>query len=282
MKNLFVLMIVSLLVFSCSSDDDFNSNGNQDPNAQDDIALRVDNTFGNVLVNSEGFTLYFFAPDANGDSNCLGGCANTWPPFFAENLTIGDGLEQSDFGTITRTDGQSQITYKGWPLYTFANDAQPGQINGDGAGGTWFVGKPDYSIMLVRSQLVGRDSNGVETELNSAYQPGEEQTFYITDDRGNTLYSFINDANGVNNFTAQDFSNNATWPIFYTPLENVPSTLNINDFSTINVFGQQQLTYKGWPLYYFGGDDARGDNFGVGFPAAGVWPILNANTEVAP
>lgn len=42
------------------------------------------------------------------------------------------------------------------------------------------------------------------------------------------------------------------------------------------------MTYKGWPLYYFGQDEARGDNYGVGFPAAGIWPIVNPDTEVAP
>jgi len=56
----------------------------------------------------------------------------------------------------------------------------------------------------------------------------------------------------------------------------------MEDFGTIDVFGQAQLTYKGWPLYKFGGDENRGDNFGVGFPSAGVWPILNLETEISP
>jgi len=90
-----------------------------------------------------------------------------------------------------------------------------------------------------------------KTNLNSAFEPGDEDTFYITDDRGNTLYHFSNDKNGVNNFTAQDFSNNGAWPIFHTNIQDVPSTLNSNGFGTIDVFRESQLTYKGWPLYYF-------------------------------
>ena len=282
MKNLFIILLVSVFALSCSSDD-YDNTPEPTPEVVNSVQLRTDATFGSVLTNAEGFTLYFFAPDATGEeSNCNGGCADVWPAFFEQNLTLDAGLEASDFGTITRADGQSQTTYKGWPLYTFSNDLVAGAINGDGAGGTWFVGKPDYSIMIVRAQLVGRDANGIETNLNSSFQPGNEDTFYFTDDRGNTLYRFSNDQNGTNTFTNSDFSNNNAWPIFHTDVVNVPSTFGTSGFSTIDVFGEPQLTYRGWPLYKFGGDDNRGDNFGVGFPSAGVWPIVNTDTEVAP
>jgi predicted lipoprotein with Yx(FWY)xxD motif len=279
-KHVLVLFF-GLAMLGCSSEDD-NYNPNPDPDIVNSIRLRNDSTFGSVLTNAEGFTLYFFAPDAKGDANCLGGCADVWPAFFSENLTIDNGLIASDFGIITRSDGQSQTTYKGWPLYSFANDTASEQINGDGSGGVWFVGKPDYSVMLVRSQLIGRDSNGNETNLNSSFVSGDEDTFYITDDRGNTLYHFSNDTDANNTFTASDFSNNGSWPIFHVELQSVPSSLNPNGFGVIDVFGESQMTYKGWPLYNFGGDDSRGDNFGVGFPVAGVWPILNVDTELAP
>lgn len=277
-----LLIIFGLFMLGCSSDDYNNANPDPDPEVFNSVRLSNNVTFGNVLTNADGFTLYFFAPDAKGDANCLGGCADVWPAFFAENLTLDNGLNESDFGVITRTDGQSQTTYKGWPLYSFSNDTESGQINGDGSGGVWFVGKPDYTVMLVRSQLLGRDSNGNETNLNSSFEPGDEDTFYITDDRGNTLYHFSNDDNANNTFTAPDFSNNGSWPIFHAELQSVPSSLNVSGFGEINVFGESQMTYKGWPLYNFGGDDSRGDNFGVGFPVAGVWPILNLDTELAP
>src|SRR5690606_3123662 len=60
------------------------------------------------------------------------------------------------------------------------------------------------------------------------------------------------------------------------------SALSGDDFGSISVFGRQQLTFRGWPLYYFGQDLARGDNFGVGFPSAGIWPIANTDTQEAP
>ncbi len=285
MKKTILFLLLTFTFMACNEDDSNPVVELPDPDIsvpENLVKLRTDATFGNVLTNAEGFTLYFFAPDSKGDSNCLGNCSAAWPTFYESELTLDDGLDANDFETITRTDGTMQTTYKGWPLYTFSNDASAGQINGDGNGGTWFVAKPDYSIMLVRSQLVGRNADGVETNLTGAFEPGDEETFYIVDDRGNTLYSFANVTKGKNNFTAADFSNNSVWPIFNVDVENIPSTLTIADFGSIDVFGQSQITYKGWPLYRFGQDENRGDNYGVGFPAAGVWPTVNDSTEPAP
>ncbi|WP_243414909.1 hypothetical protein [Flagellimonas aquimarina] len=282
MKKFILLLTTIFTLLSCSSDDNGPSDDGPpqaDPNT---VQLRSDGTFGNILTNADGFSLYFFSVDSKGDSNCIDGCRTNWPVFYTENLTLDNGLEASDFGSITRSDGDKQTTYKGWPLYLFSNDNTVSDVNGDGVGSVWYVAKPDYSVMMSQAQLVGRDSNGVETNLTSTYQPGDEQTFYMTDDEGNTLYRFINDTNSANNFTNADFSNNGVWPVFEEQLQNVPSILDANDFGSIDVFGRNQLTYKGWPLYYFGQDAQRGDNFGVGFPVAGVWPILNPDTEVAP
>ena len=297
MKKVFLLAMITLFVVSCSSDDGYGNDPvpvpEQEPEGdgtpdddpvvvENSVRLAVDNTFGTVLTNEEGFTLYFFVPDSKGDSNCVDGCLTTWPAFNPSELTLDEGLSATDFSAITRTDGAEQVTFKGWPLYLFSNDTAAGEINGDGAGGVWLVAKPDYSIMLTRAQLVGRNSDVDETNLNSSFEAGDEETFYITDADGNTLYSFINDESGTNNYTNEDFSNNGVWPIFNTELQNVPSILSADDFAMITVFGETQLTYKGWPLYTFGGDENRGDNFGVGFPVAGVWPILNLDTEIAP
>ncbi len=296
MKKILLLSLGALFIASCSSDDPIYDDPdpvvNQDPDPDPDpdpvvvvensVRLLTDTTFGSVMTDGDGFTLYFFAKDSKGDSNCIDGCLGSWPVFSVDELTLDSGLEADDFGTITRSDGGSQTTYKGWPLYRFANDLSAGQIEGDGAGGVWFVAKPDYSVMMAQAQLVGRDSDGNETNLNSSFEPGDEETLYATDANGNTLYSFVNDTNGVNNFTAEDFSNDGIWPIFHSASVNIPSILNSDDFDTIDVFGRPQLTYKGWPLYYFVQDIARGDNYGVGFPAAGIWPTVNPDTESAP
>lgn len=295
MKKIIVLFVTSLFIFSCSSDDSGYGEDSETPEVaetpdpdpvsetpENSVRLSNDSEFGDIMTDSEGFTLYFFANDSNGDSNCSDNCLAAWPAFHEENLTLDDGLDAADFTVIERADGSNQTTYKGWPLYRFANDSNVGDINGDGSGEVWFVAKPDYSVMVAKAQLLGRDADGNETNLNSSFEPGDEQTLYITDADGNTLYSFINDTNGVNNFTNEDFSNNSVWPIFDSTADNIPSILSSEDFASVLVFGQTQLSYKGWPLYYFGQDENRGDNFGVGFPAAGVWPTVNPDTEVAP
>ena len=248
---------------------------------ENNVQLSTDAALGSVLTDSDGNSLYFFSKDSKDTSECLDGCKTSWPIFYQENITLDQGLEASDFGEITRTDGDKQTTYKGWPLYYFAGDAAPGETNGDGAGDNWYIAKPDYSLMYVQAQLVGKDSDSNLVNYTSDYTPGDGSTFYITAINGRTLYAFINDDANQNNFTKEDFSNNGAWPIFHTEIDKLPSILDASDFYTIDVHGEKQLTYKGHPLYYFGGDSARGDNFGINVPSPGVWPVVNADTVAA-
>ncbi|GMV57042.1 MAG: hypothetical protein AMXMBFR72_01630 [Betaproteobacteria bacterium] len=88
-----------------------------------------------VLANKEGRTLYIFDKDAPGKSHCYGGCAAAWPPFVVANPALAGG----DFTIVARDDGTAQWAYKGKPLYFFAGDAKPGEINGDKQGGVWHV-----------------------------------------------------------------------------------------------------------------------------------------------
>jgi predicted lipoprotein with Yx(FWY)xxD motif len=269
------LAMIALFLVSCSDNDDY-STGTTDIDTAN-VRLASDAAFGSILVDGNGNSLYFFSRDTKTTSECTDGCLNNWPVFYNADISVGTGLEASDFGTITRGDGSRQTTYKGWPLYYFANDNVAGDTNGDGVGGVWFIAKPDYSVMYANAQLIGNDGNNYLED----YTLGDGSTSYIVSVMGRTMYTFVNDRNGVNNFTAQDFSNNGVWPIVEISLDEIPSVLNNGDFGTIDVFGRSQLTYKGWPLYYFGQDTSRGDNKGISVPNPGVWPIANLNTVVA-
>jgi predicted lipoprotein with Yx(FWY)xxD motif len=98
---------------------------------------------GDVLV-SGGMTLYAFMPDEGGMPTCYDQCASTWPPLLADGaVSTGEGLDASAFTTVARTDGGDQVVANGWPLYFFANDAAPGDTNGQGIGDRWFVVGPD-------------------------------------------------------------------------------------------------------------------------------------------
>ena len=91
-----------------------------------------------VLTNGKGFTLYSFAPDTPTTSKCYGSCAAYWPPVTGSS-TAGSGLPGKT-GTIKRTDGSTQLTYNGHPLYTYIGDPAPGQATGNNLnlnGGLW-------------------------------------------------------------------------------------------------------------------------------------------------
>lgn len=265
------LIIAVALGFSRCSDDEDSVNIGK-------VTLNTNSTLGDILVDGNGKTLYFFTKDVNGQSACTGGCLTDWPVYYAPNLVPGTGIDAADFGTITRSDAAMQTTYKGWPLYYYKDDNAAGDVTGEAVGNVWFVAKPDYSLMLASAQLVGKDGKS----YTSAYVEGTGATEYLVDVAGRTLYAFNKDFNNINKFTKSDFSNNAVWPIFHTDISKLPSILNVADFAEIDVFGQPQLTYKGHPLYYFGEDGNPGENKGVSVPTPGVWPIVNTQTTTAP
>ena len=97
---------------------------------------------GDILTDADGITLYLFMPDAQGDPTCYDECADTWPAFTG-TVSAGAGLDASLLGTVVRTDGGEQVTYNGWPLYYFANDAAAGDTNGQGLNDIWWVVGPD-------------------------------------------------------------------------------------------------------------------------------------------
>jgi predicted lipoprotein with Yx(FWY)xxD motif len=98
---------------------------------------------GQILIDAEGRTLYLFMNDTANTSVCTGGCAQTWPPLLVTGAPTGGlGVEASKLGTTSRTDGGTQVTYNGHPLYHFASDSAPGDTKGQGVGGNWFVVSP--------------------------------------------------------------------------------------------------------------------------------------------
>lgn len=101
-------------------------------------------TIGAYLTGGHGLTLYTFKPDSANTSTCTDACAQAWPPFTIgadDTLEAGDGVSGA-LTTFARADGTLQIAYNGAPLYYFAKDTQPGDTNGQGLGGAWFVAKP--------------------------------------------------------------------------------------------------------------------------------------------
>lgn len=103
---------------------------------------------GKVLVDPNGMTMYAFAKDTLGHSNCTGSCASYWPPVPGSTATHTASGLTARFGTIKRSDGSSQLTVDGYPMYTYAGDSAAGQANGQGqnlSGGVWWVVAGDGS-----------------------------------------------------------------------------------------------------------------------------------------
>jgi predicted lipoprotein with Yx(FWY)xxD motif len=117
---------------------------------------------GSVLVDSEGMTVYEFTVDEGSTSNCYGGCEAAWPPVTTTGKpTAGEGAMASALGTTKRKDGTEQITYKGHPLYTFAEDEGPGEANGNEVEGTWFA------LDEAGAQVMGQATGEAEPEEES-------------------------------------------------------------------------------------------------------------------
>ena len=120
MKKLFSRGIVlAALIFTSSCSKDRTANAGMPAN---DINLTTNAAHGLYLANKQGLSLYMFANDADGISSCTGGCEATWPPLTIDLALakLDPGLIAADFGTITTAAGKKQVTYKGWPLYTYS------------------------------------------------------------------------------------------------------------------------------------------------------------------
>lgn len=102
---------------------------------------------GTILVDADGLTLYAFTPDEGGTPTCTDACADVWPPVFTDGPDLPDGLDGSVFSVVDHPSGQPQLAAGGWPLYRYASDAAPGDVTGQGVGGSWFVVAPDGSLV---------------------------------------------------------------------------------------------------------------------------------------
>lgn len=115
------------------------------PNAEEGtvfVSLGSAAGLGEILVNSEGRTLYAFSGDNAKESTCEGACEEAWPPLLvaAGEPHPSNGTSAAKLGTIERPDGTRQVTYAGHPLYSYTGDKSPGQATGNGSsafGGTW-------------------------------------------------------------------------------------------------------------------------------------------------
>lgn len=240
--GVFGIALTVVLAGACSKSDDAPRN---------DIRLATNATLGQFLTDQAGKTLYVFSPDVKGNSACTSAqCLAAWPVFYKETPTLDAGLNASDFATITRSDGAKQTTYKGWPLYYYAQDVAEGDVKGENVNSRWFVAR-DYTVMVA----------------------AQGSRLYLSDMAGRTLYLFLNDRT-PNTSACTSAGCVSTWPVFSVDNVTAPSSLKAADFAPITrADGKKQLAHKGRPLYYYATDAARGDTLGGG--VGRVWYTMN-------
>ncbi len=255
------------------------------------VSLGKNASLGTFLTDSKGMTLYLFTKDTPNTSNCYGKCANAWPPLLTKgNTTAGDGVDASKLGTTKRTDGTTQVTYNGWPLYYYFKDKAAGDVTGQNVGSVWFVVSPSgdkiESTQATQAPAATQASAATQPAMTSApaasgpamvnLGKNAMQGSFLVDAKGMTLYLFTKDTTNTSNCYDKCA---VAWPPLLT--SGTPVAGNGVDASkfgtTMRKDGTTQVTYNGWPLYYFAKDKAPGDVNGQG--VGSVWFVVSATGD---
>ncbi|MXG26787.1 SCO0930 family lipoprotein [Streptomyces sp. YIM 132580] len=113
------------------------------------LSVREDPELGDIVVDKRGMTVYRFTKDSAWPMKtaCTGECLKKWPVVAPVSKNSVEGVTKKGFVTFDRPDGIKQQTIDCWPVYTFAGDEKPGDVNGQGVGGTWFAVSPDSKLV---------------------------------------------------------------------------------------------------------------------------------------
>jgi predicted lipoprotein with Yx(FWY)xxD motif len=148
-KAVVALATVGLVTAACGGSSGGGNSLKAQPAAGGGSAVTVmtrQGPMGTYLTDGKGRSLYTFAKDTGTTSNCSGACAQYWPPLLTTgSASASGGAEQSKLGTTKRSDGKTQVTYGGHPVYLFVQDKKAGDTNGQGlnlSGGVWWLESP--------------------------------------------------------------------------------------------------------------------------------------------
>lgn len=233
---------------------------------------------GEVLTDSEGFTLYRFDKDTAEPpaSRCEGDCAEIWPAVPARNAEAAAGTDASLIGEVTRGDGTKQLTVAGWPMYRYAQDTGSGEAKGQGVGGTWFAAAPDgkKAVLNADGPSAGEQADLAGLSVRKDPQLGD----IVVDKRGMTVYRFKKDS-------AWPMKSACTgdclkkWPVVPPVSKNDVEGVTTKGFVTFDrPDGIQQQSLDCWPLYTFSGDSEPGDTNGQG--VGGTWYAVSPGAKL--
>jgi predicted lipoprotein with Yx(FWY)xxD motif len=147
-RGVVALLGATVVVAGCGSSGSSSSSaaGNPGPSSSGVAIKTAKGPDGTYLIGPSGRALYLWVADKGGTSVCSGACATIWPPLTTKVApTASGGVKAADLGTITRSDGTKQVTYKDHPLYYYVTDSTPGQLTGQGSnsfGAKWWLVAP--------------------------------------------------------------------------------------------------------------------------------------------
>jgi len=218
--------------------------------------------FAAQYLDRDGYSLYFFDPDAPDQSNCSGNCLVAWPPLLAD----ANDEAEAPYSIITRSMGGSatarQWAYQGRPLYFYTGDTAAGQTAGKNIP-NWHLARRLPVITGVDatygSILTAYGSVKVATEVGGVEQINTAARHEFS------LYTFDNDTAGTSNCSATCLNN---WPALMAD----EGAVAVPPYSLVaRSSGKFQWALNGMPLYFFVGDTKAGDTNGEG--VGGIWHL---------
>ena len=137
------MLLIALIAVACGSASSTSSGSTSTSSSAAIIkstSATVNGHSVTILTNAQGMTLYYLKPDTATTSNCTGSCASTWPPlvFTSSGSPASATALPGTLSVVADANGQ-QVEFNGHMLYTYSGDTAPGQTNGDGIKGVWFV-----------------------------------------------------------------------------------------------------------------------------------------------
>jgi predicted lipoprotein with Yx(FWY)xxD motif len=163
-KRILVPLATLVLLAACGTDEEApqsSAAADPAPSAQAATVTTTEGALGTFLTDGSGATLYLFTVDEPGVSNCDAACLEAWPPLLTDGAPVAGGAADAALlGTLERTDGTLQVTYAGRPLYFFAADAAPGDVNGQGVNDVWFVVSPAGDRIVMGPDVDGDTGMG--------------------------------------------------------------------------------------------------------------------------
>ena len=218
-----------------------------------------------VTADKSGFTLYTYGGDEVGTSNCTSAvCIENWPPLLVQ---AGDNsLEDKGFTKVDRGNDVWQWAWKGWPLYFFKGDVNKDDING------WdkVLNEKDWHIARTPFDTsIWKDTDKVTVTGNVHILTNTGP--WVVDKSGFSLYTFSSDTESTSSACTSDGCKE-NWPAL---LVSGASETLAEPYGTIaRDGGLWQITWNGWPLYFYKGDTSATDTNGS---AVNNWNLLETD-----